>query len=79
MPKCMKCKAGTVADAVAGRIVINKEDYFGMAAEGLRNYDLWNVAHVVVAPSELHLPVVIPGMAMVAALLVADGRFCDML
>lgn len=29
------------------RIVINKEDYFGMAAEGLRNYDLWNVAHVV--------------------------------
>lgn len=28
------------------RIVINKEDYFGMAADGLRNYDLWNVAHV---------------------------------
>lgn len=29
------------------RIVINKEDYFGMAADGLRNFDLWNVAHVV--------------------------------
>ena len=31
------------------RIVINKEDYFGMAADGLRNFDLWNVAHVAAA------------------------------
>eukprot|EP00913_Durusdinium_trenchii_P025156 g23615.t1 len=37
------------------RIVINKEDYFGMAADGLRNFDLWNVAHVAAYHDDLKL------------------------
>ncbi|CAK9005933.1 unnamed protein product [Durusdinium trenchii] len=41
-------------ERVNRRIVINKEDYFGMAADGLRNFDLWNVAHVVGNDSNAH-------------------------
>eukprot|EP00933_Yihiella_yeosuensis_P081459 TRINITY_DN95074_c0_g1_i1.p1 TRINITY_DN95074_c0_g1~~TRINITY_DN95074_c0_g1_i1.p1 ORF type:complete len:527 (-),score=106.54 TRINITY_DN95074_c0_g1_i1:32-1612(-) len=37
------------------RIVINKEDYFGMASDGLRNYDRWNVAHVAAYHDDLKL------------------------
>ncbi|CAL1162371.1 unnamed protein product, partial [Cladocopium goreaui] len=42
-------------ERVNRRIVINKEDYFGMAADGLRNFDLWNVAHVAACHDDLKL------------------------
>lgn len=37
------------------RIVINKEDYFGMACDGLLNYDLWNIAHVAAYHDDLKM------------------------
>ncbi|CAE8607856.1 unnamed protein product [Polarella glacialis] len=37
------------------RIVVNKEDYFGMAADGLRNFHGWNVAHVAAIHDDLKL------------------------
>lgn len=42
-------------ERVNRRIVINKEGYFGMAADGLRNFDLWNVAHVAAYHDDLKL------------------------
>lgn len=37
------------------RIVIEKTDYYGMAADGNRNYENWNVAHVAAYHDDLKL------------------------
>lgn len=37
------------------RIVVNREDYFGMASDGLRNSENWNVAHVAAFHDDLKL------------------------
>lgn len=42
-------------DRPGQRIVINREDYFGMAADGLRNFENWNVAHVAAFHDDLKL------------------------
>jgi len=37
------------------RVHIGRDDFFGMAAEGQRNYDCWNVAHVAAYHDDLKL------------------------
>jgi len=37
------------------RIYVNQQDYHGMAADGSRNYELWNVAHVAAFHDDLKL------------------------
>lgn len=37
------------------RIVVTKDDYYGMAADGNRNYANWNVAHVAALHDDLKL------------------------
>jgi len=37
------------------RIIVEKADYFGMAADGTRNFENWNVAHVAAYHDDLKL------------------------
>eukprot|EP00413_Alexandrium_margalefii_P014490 CAMPEP_0204533622 /NCGR_PEP_ID=MMETSP0661-20131031/12390_1 /ASSEMBLY_ACC=CAM_ASM_000606 /TAXON_ID=109239 /ORGANISM="Alexandrium margalefi, Strain AMGDE01CS-322" /LENGTH=517 /DNA_ID=CAMNT_0051539987 /DNA_START=56 /DNA_END=1609 /DNA_ORIENTATION=+ len=37
------------------RIIVEKTDYFGMAADGTRNFENWNVAHVAAYHDDLKL------------------------
>lgn len=39
----------------ARRMYLDKNDYFGMAADGTRNYDNWNIAHVAAYHDDLKL------------------------
>lgn len=42
-------------DLPTRRLYVMKEDYFGMAADGIRNMDNWNVAHVAAFHDDLKL------------------------